>query len=81
LDLIVSNQDVARGKPHPDIYQKAIAHFGLLPSECLVVEDNQNGIKSAVAAGAHVLEVYDVTQTNIHNILRRIKVIESGEAR
>ena len=78
LDLIVSNQDVAQGKPHPEIYQKAIAYFGILPAECLVVEDNVNGIKAAVAAGAHVLEVQGVTQTNIQNILARIKSIESG---
>lgn len=78
LDLVVSNQDVKQGKPHPEIYQKAIAHFGLQPQECLVVEDHENGIKAAVAAGAHVLEVRDVTQTHIQNILGRIQAIESG---
>jgi beta-phosphoglucomutase len=80
LDLIVSNQDVAHGKPHPEIYQKAIAYFNLLPSECLVVEDHENGIRAAVAAGAHVLEVLDVSQTHIQNILARIRAIESGDA-
>jgi beta-phosphoglucomutase len=78
LDYIVSNQDVKEGKPSPEIYQKAINFFGLKASECLVVEDNENGIKAAKAAGAHVLEVKNATQTNLNNIQRRIRQIQSG---
>ena len=77
LDLIVSNQDVVQGKPHPEIYQRAIQHFGLEPQECLVVEDHETGIKAALQAGAHVLEVRDVTETHIQGILSRIRSIEA----
>ncbi len=75
LDLMLSNQDVAKSKPAPDIYLKAMERFGLRPEECLVVEDNENGIKAAVASGAHVLVVGDVAETNISNILARINEI------
>jgi beta-phosphoglucomutase len=78
LDLVVSNQDVKNPKPHPEIYEKAINIFGLLPSECLVVEDNKNGVKAASSAGAHILEVSHVDQTNLRNILARIDQIERG---
>lgn len=76
LDLMLSNQDVTKGKPDPEIYSKAIAHFGLQPHECLIVEDNENGIKAAKASGAHVLVVREVTDTNIDNILDRIRQIQ-----
>jgi beta-phosphoglucomutase len=57
LDVIVSNEDVERGKPDPAIYVKAMADLGVAPHETLVVEDNENGIQAATAAGAHVMVV------------------------
>lgn len=78
LDFMVSNEDVSKGKPDPEMYQKAMAHFNLAPHECLIVEDNENGIKAARAAGGHLLVVRDVSDTNIDNILSRIREIESA---
>jgi beta-phosphoglucomutase len=75
LDLMLSNQDVTKPKPAPDIYLKAMECFALMPEECLVVEDNENGIKAATASGAHVLVVDDVADTNISNIMARINEI------
>ena len=77
LDLIVSNEDVSKAKPDPEMYCKAIAHFGLRPDECLVVEDNENGIKAAKASGANLLVVQDVSQTCIANITSRIEELEA----
>ena len=77
LDLMVSNEDVSRPKPDPEMYCKAMAHFGLRPEECLVVEDNENGIKAAKASGAHLLVVQDVTQTCISNITSRIQELDA----
>lgn len=48
-----------------------MAHFGLQPDECLIVEDNEHGIRAAKASGAHLLVVKEVTDTNITNILNR----------
>lgn len=53
LDIIISNEDVSKGKPDPEMYVKAIQSFNLQPEECLIVEDNENGIKAALASGAH----------------------------
>jgi beta-phosphoglucomutase len=78
LDLMVSNEDVKKGKPEPDIYLKAINHFGLNPSECLILEDNENGIKAAKASGAHLLIVEQIADTNLNNIQARIRDIESA---
>jgi beta-phosphoglucomutase len=78
LDAIFSAEDVSRGKPDPEIYNRAIAHFGLRPDECLIVEDNENGIKAARASGAHVLVVREVTDTNFDNITARIAEIDAA---
>lgn len=78
LDLMVSSQDVAKSKPAPDMYLKAMEVFGLRPDQCLIVEDNENGIKAAMASGAHLLVVEDVRQTNLSNIKSRIAQIECG---
>jgi len=77
LDFKLSNEDVAKPKPAPDIYLKAIDSLGLTPDECLVVEDNENGIKAARASGAHVLVVSDVDEVNLENILNKISQVDS----
>lgn len=78
LDLQLSNEDVDHAKPAPDIYIKAIKDLGFQPEECLIVEDNENGIKAAMASGAHVLVVSETTDVNLENILNRIKEINSN---
>lgn len=57
LDLMVSNEDVKRAKPDPEMYQFAIKTFGLEPCEVLILEDNEHGIAAAKASGAHVMVV------------------------
>jgi HAD superfamily hydrolase (TIGR01509 family) len=79
LDLQISNEDVSKGKPDSEMYLKAMHHFGLLPHECLIVEDNENGIKAARASGAHLLVVREVHETNLDNIRRRIHEINSQQ--
>lgn len=77
LDLIVSNEDVMKAKPDPEMYSTAIKKFGLNPEECLVVEDNLNGIVAGKAAGATVLEVATVYDVNYENIMAKIKEVEN----
>lgn len=74
IDFIISNEEVTRAKPDPEMYNKAIEKFGLMPRECIVVEDNPNGIAAGKASGAHVLPVatvYDVTYENIMNKIKK----------
>ncbi len=47
----LSGADLKASKPHPEIFTKAAAAAGALPSECVVIEDSTNGIKAAKAAG------------------------------
>jgi len=47
----VSSEEVARGKPAPDVYLEAARRLGLDPGACVAIEDSHNGIRSAKAAG------------------------------
>ncbi|GGP25440.1 HAD family hydrolase [Silvimonas amylolytica] len=78
LDAMLSTSDITRAKPDPEIYLKAMSMLGIEPHECLVVEDNENGIRAARAAGAHLLVVHDVEEVNLQNITKRIADIEKG---
>ncbi len=76
LDLLISNQDVRNAKPDPEMYLTAAKDLGLQPAQCLVVEDNPNGIKAAEAAGCPVLVVHGVEDVNMTNILTAIRRAE-----
>lgn len=78
LDFIISNQDVKHGKPDPEMYNTAIAKLGLDPKECLIVEDNENGIKAALASGAHLLKVEKPDDVHYFNIANHISTIENA---
>lgn len=77
IDFSLSNEDVEKPKPDPEIYLKAIDMLNIKPVECLIIEDNLNGITAAKASGAHCLEVKEVEDVNHINIFNFIKKIES----
>lgn len=76
FDVILSNEDVRNPKPDPEIYIKAMEILGMKASECLVIEDNENGIKAAQASGAHLLVVDNVDEVNLRSIAKQIREIE-----
>jgi HAD superfamily hydrolase (TIGR01509 family) len=55
--VTVSSEEVARGKPAPDVYLEAARRLGVEPSRCAAIEDSENGIRSAKAAGMCVLAI------------------------
>ena len=57
INLIVSSDDVKKGKPDPESYLLAAEKLGVSPEECLVLEDSVNGVKSALAAGMNVIAI------------------------
>jgi HAD superfamily hydrolase (TIGR01509 family) len=52
---LFSAEDVARGKPYPDLYLHAASTMGASPSRCVVVEDTASGVTAAVSAGMRVI--------------------------
>jgi len=67
---VVTAEDVPQGKPAPDLFLAAAQQLGVDPSRCLAFEDTDDGIASARASGATVIDVRDMaaptarTQTN-----------------
>jgi HAD superfamily hydrolase (TIGR01509 family) len=53
----VSSEEVARGKPAPDVYLEAARRLGFMPRQCAAVEDSHAGIRSAKAAGMRVITI------------------------
>ncbi len=80
LDVMLSNEDVARSKPDPEIYRTAMERLGVTPEEALIVEDNEHGIKAARASGAHLLVVRTPADVTLSNIDRRISEIQAAAA-
>jgi HAD superfamily hydrolase (TIGR01509 family) len=57
FETTVSSEEVARGKPAPDVYLEAARRLGVAPERCLAIEDSGSGIRSAHAAGMRVLAI------------------------
>ncbi len=49
--VLISAEDVMKGKPQPEVYLRAAAGLGVMPQKCVVFEDAPAGIEAALAAG------------------------------
>jgi HAD superfamily hydrolase (TIGR01509 family) len=57
FDAIVSSEEVANGKPAPDVYLAVAGELGVDPKDSVAIEDSTNGIKAAVAARMRTIAV------------------------
>jgi len=78
---IVSGEEVEQSKPAPDIFLKACRMAGLLPSECVVFEDSENGIRAARSAGMKVIGLMnpgseDLDLSGADRIIHNLREIE-----
>jgi HAD superfamily hydrolase (TIGR01509 family) len=73
FDVVITNEDVLEGKPHPEGYQLAMERLGVLPSETIVIEDGDYGILAATTAGAKVIRVNDPFEVSLELLLPVIK--------
>ncbi len=55
--VAVSSEEVARGKPAPDVYLSAATLLGVDPENCAAIEDSSNGLRAATAAGFVVVAI------------------------
>ncbi len=60
FETIVCGDEIENGKPEPDIFLKAAEKLAVTPEKCLVIEDSENGIRAAHAAGINVIMVPDL---------------------
>lgn len=57
---VVAGDQVSEGKPHPEIYQLAASRLNIATDRCLALEDSDNGVRAADAAGMTVIQIPDL---------------------
>jgi HAD superfamily hydrolase (TIGR01509 family) len=71
----VSSEEVARGKPAPDVYLEAAARLGVPPAAGVAVEDSSNGLRAAAAAGLAVIAVPRPEYPPAADAIQRARVV------
>jgi len=79
FEFLVSNEDVKRPKPDPEIYNKALERLGCKAQEVVIVEDAPHGIESGRRAGGHVCEVSGFSEVDYFRVRRFIDRVEKAE--
>jgi beta-phosphoglucomutase-like phosphatase (HAD superfamily)/dTDP-glucose pyrophosphorylase len=75
VDYFVSNEDVTRAKPYPEMYWKCMTALNVLPKSTIIVEDSHIGRQGALDSGAHLLAVENAKEVNSEHMMQRIEDI------
>jgi len=81
LSCIVSNEEITHPKPDPEGYLKCMQELGLQPEECLILEDNEKGIRAALASGGHLMRIDTVEDVHLQAIMDSIEQAEHSTRR
>jgi HAD superfamily hydrolase (TIGR01509 family) len=73
--VVVSVQDVPRGKPAPDVFLRAAALLSMEPNQCGVIEDSAAGVDAALAAGMSVIAITNTLP--VEQLARATKVVRT----
>jgi beta-phosphoglucomutase len=76
FDVVLTNEDVSRPKPDPEMYLTACRRLGISPNEAAVVEDAPHGVQAARQAGTHVCVVTGHGEVDYHRVRRFIEQLE-----
>ncbi len=76
FDVVVTGDEVVHGKPHPEIFLETARRISVPPADCLVLEDAQNGVEAALAAGMKVIAIPH-QHTNLHDYSKATRVLDS----
>lgn len=83
FDLLISNEQVVRPKPHPEGYLKCLEHFRVSGKECLVVEDSDKGFEAGRAAGCPVLKIFGpghLTARQVDSTINYLYLMEENDS-
>jgi len=76
---IISNQDILEQKPSPEPYLTLYEKYNLDAKECMIIEDSNHGIESAIRSGGRVFCVRNCNDVTLTNIMNAIRKFDSGE--
>jgi len=77
VDYFVSNEDVKRTKPYPEMYWKAMTALDALPKNTIIIEDSHIGRQGAIDSGAHLLAVENSHDWDYEKIMKEVDLIEN----
>lgn len=77
--VLVSGEDVTRGKPWPEPYRRAIERLDLAADETIAIEDSRSGVQSALAAGIAVLKLGPAGETSDDLRVRSIAALADAK--
>ncbi|MCC7413871.1 MAG: HAD family phosphatase [Gammaproteobacteria bacterium] len=78
--VLVAGDEVARGKPAPDIFIASAARLGLVCADCLAIEDSEAGIVAAAAAGMRTVLIPDLAPASAAAVGAAAHVLGSLDA-
>lgn len=76
FDIIISGEEVQKGKPEPDVFLKAAEMLNVKPCECVVIEDSTNGVRAAASAGMKCIGFRNIN-SGIHDLSSAQRVVDS----
>lgn len=80
FDLVVGGDEIKNGKPAPDIFLKAAELLNVGTDECIVFEDSENGVKSALSAGIKCIYIPDLKEIPEELQTKTMKIKSLDEA-
>ena len=75
VDYYVSNQDVKRSKPYPEMYWKCMTELDVIPKNTVIIEDSHIGRQGALDSGAHLVPVKDADDLTNEKIYDAIDIL------
>ena len=68
IDYKLSNEDIKKSKPNPEIYLRIFIKFGIYPSQALIIEDSHYGREAAISSGAKLLPIKKIEELDLKKI-------------
>lgn len=78
FSVVISGEDVKKGKPEPDIFIEVAGRLGVSPSSCVVIEDSKFGVESAKTAGMYCIAVPYITSPLSPSFLKADLLFKNG---
>ena len=80
IDIFISNEDIIRNKPYPEMYWKCMITLGAIPENTVIIEDSIVGRKGALDSKCHLISVENRKDLNQSKIDRIKKILDKKES-
>lgn len=77
FDAVITAENVKNSKPAPDCYLMASEQLNIAPAQCLVLEDSNNGMRSAIGAGCYAVMIPDLLRPDTEVAQRATSVVSN----